>query len=68
MAGEPFQVYVIDRASRETIERFVPPSSLLALVVAWLCLRRFRLTLLVFVLAGLGQLIGLARLLCFLVR
>ncbi|MCC7339420.1 MAG: MMPL family transporter [Pirellulaceae bacterium] len=60
LAGEPFQVYVIDRASRETIERFVPPSSLLALVVAWLCLRRFRLTLLVFVLAGLGQLIGLA--------
>ncbi|MCA9159584.1 MAG: MMPL family transporter, partial [Planctomycetales bacterium] len=60
LAGEPFQVYVIDRASRETIERFVPPSSLLALGVAWLCLRRLRLTLLVFVLAGLGQLIGLA--------
>lgn len=60
LAGEPFQVYVIDRATRETIERFVPPSSLLALVIAWLCLRSIRLTLLVFVLAGLGQLIGLA--------
>ena len=60
LAGEPFQVYVIDRASRETIQRYVVPSALLALVIAWLCLRSIRLTLLVFVLAGLGQLVGLA--------
>lgn len=60
LAGEPFQVYVIDQASRQTIERYVVPSSLLALLIAWLCLRSIRLTLLVFVLAGLGQLIGVA--------
>lgn len=60
LAGEPFQVYMIDRASRATVQRFVLPSSLLALVIAWLCLRSIRLTLHVFVLAGLGQLIGLA--------
>ncbi len=60
LAGEPFQIYVIDRATRETIARFVPQSSLLALVIAWVCLRSIRLTLLVFALAGLGQLLGLA--------
>ena len=60
LAGEPFQVYVVDRATRETVQRIVPPSSLAALAIAWICLRSIRLTLLVFILAGLGQLIGLA--------
>ena len=60
LAGEPFQIYVIDRATRETIQRFVLPSTLAALAIAWTCLRSICLTLLVFILAGLGQLIGLA--------
>lgn len=60
LAGEPFQVYMIDRASRETMQYFVVPSSLVALLFAWCCLRQIRLTLLVFTLSGIGQLIGLA--------
>lgn len=60
LAGEPFQIYMIERASRESMQYYVIPSSLTALGVAWLCLRRIRLTLLVFSLSGLGQLIGLA--------
>lgn len=60
LAGEPFQIYMIERASRESMQYYVLPSSLTALGVAWLCLRRIRLTLLVFSLSGLGQLLGLA--------
>ncbi|MEM7475511.1 MAG: MMPL family transporter [Planctomycetota bacterium] len=60
VAGEPFQIHVIDQSSRKTMERMVPPSSILALIVAWACLRNLRLTLLVFAFAGLGQLAGMA--------
>lgn len=66
LAGEPFQVHVIDRASRETMQYFVAPSSAIALLVAWLCLGRLRITLIVFILAGVGQLIGLALIAFFL--
>ncbi len=66
MAGEPFQVHVIDRASRETMQYFVGPSSAIALLVAWLCLGGWRITLIVFILAGIGQLIGLALIAFFL--
>lgn len=66
LAGEPFQVYLIDQASRQTIERFVVPSSLLALFIAWICLGSWRVTCVVFVLAGLGQLLGLALISVFL--
>lgn len=66
LAGDPFQVYVIDQASRDTMSYFVAPSSVIALVFAWICLRRLRITLLVFLFAGLGQLIGLALIAFFL--
>ncbi len=60
MAGEPFQIHMIDLASRESMQYYVVPSSLLALLSAWLCLKSLRLTLLVFVFAGVGQVLGLA--------
>jgi uncharacterized protein len=66
LGGEPFHVHVIDQASRNTIRHFVPPSSILALLVAWLCLGGLRTTLLVFLIAGVGQLIGLALIAIFL--
>ncbi|MEZ6138823.1 MAG: MMPL family transporter [Pirellulaceae bacterium] len=66
LAGEPFQVHTIDQSSRETMRYFVAPSSCLALVVAWLCLRSWRLTVLVFAFAGIGQVIGLALIATFL--
>lgn len=60
LAGEPYQVYLIDRSSREAIQYYVAPSSVLALLVAWFCLGRLRYTFLVFAIAGFGQLLGLA--------
>ncbi len=66
LAGEPFQVFIIDQASRETIQYFVAPSSVLSLLLAWVCLRSVKLTILVFVLSGIGQLIGLALISIFL--
>lgn len=66
LAGEPLQVAIIDRSSRDTISRYVLPSSIGALFVAWLCLRSFRLTGIVFAFAGMGQLVGLSLIAMFL--
>lgn len=60
LAGEPYQIHMIDRSSREAMQKLVLPSTIMALFIAWLCLRDLRLTLLVFAFAGLGQLIGMA--------
>ncbi|HBE70556.1 MAG TPA: hypothetical protein DDW52_20615 [Planctomycetaceae bacterium] len=60
LAGEPLQVAIIDKSSRDTIQRFVAPSSIGALAVAWLCLRSLRLTMIVFAFGGVAQLVGLA--------
>lgn len=66
LAGEPLQVAIIDRSSRDTISHYVLPSSVGALFVAWLCLRSFRLTGIVFAFAGMGQLVGLSLIAMFL--
>jgi uncharacterized protein len=60
LAGEAYQIHMIDRSSRESMQYYVPPSSLLALLAAWYCLRSIRLTLLVFTFAGFGQVLGMA--------
>ncbi len=60
LAGEPFQIHIIDKSSRETMRRLVPPSACLAMFIAWLCIRRVSLTLIVMGFAGLGQLMGMA--------
>lgn len=60
LAGEPLQVAIIDQSSRDTIRRFVAPSSIGALAVAWFCLRSLRLTMIVFAFGGVAQLVGLA--------
>ncbi|MCR9293605.1 MAG: MMPL family transporter [bacterium] len=60
LAGEPYQVHMIDQSSRSAMRLLVAPSTMLALLLAWLCLRSWGLTLLVFSLAGTGQLIGMA--------
>ena len=60
LAGEPFQIQEIDRSSRDAIAWFVPPSMVLALVMAWFCVRDVPQTLTVLAYAGIGQLIGMA--------
>lgn len=60
LAGEAYQIHMIDRASRESMQYYVIPSSLLALTSAWLCIRSVRLTLVVFAFAGYGQALGMA--------
>jgi uncharacterized protein len=57
IAGEPYQMLMIDQASREAMEKLVLPSMMAALLMAWLCLKSVRLTAVIFVWAGVGQLI-----------
>jgi uncharacterized protein len=60
LAGEPYQTHEIDRYSRLSVERYVPLSMVLCLGFAWICLRSWRMTLMVMAFAGVGQLIGMA--------
>ncbi|MEM8736142.1 MAG: MMPL family transporter, partial [Planctomycetota bacterium] len=60
LAGEPFQIQEIDRSSRDAIAWFVPPSMVLALAMAWFCVRDLPQTFTVLAYAGIGQLIGMA--------
>ncbi len=59
IAGEPYQMLMIDQASRNAMESFVVPSMLAAVLMAWWCLRSIKLTFVVFALAGFGQLTAL---------
>jgi predicted RND superfamily exporter protein len=60
LAGEAFQTYQIDRYSRISVQRYIPLSMVMCFGFAWLSLRNWRLTVMVMVLAGLGQLFGMA--------
>lgn len=60
LAGPIMDGLAIDLASKESLDRFVLPSSLIVLIICWICLRSFRAALLVFGLSLLAQGITLA--------
>ncbi len=55
MVGTVFECYAVDQYAEDSLTRLVPPSSIIGLVVAWLCLRRLRYAIAVLVLAAVGQ-------------
>lgn len=55
MAGPIIDGLAIDLASKESMDRFVLPSTLMVLVICWICLRSFKAALLVFGLSLLAQ-------------
>ncbi len=59
-AGAPYQTLAIDEASALALQRFLAPSMIACLTVAWFCLKSWRATVNVFLLAGLGQLLSVA--------
>jgi len=60
MAGPIIDGLEIDLASKDSLDRFVLPSTLIVLLICWICLRSFRAALLVFGLSLLAQGITLA--------
>jgi uncharacterized protein len=60
MAGTLFEEVAVDQASDRTLRYLVPPSTIAAITVAICVLRRWRSSLLVFLLAGLGQAFAVA--------
>lgn len=60
LAGPIIDGLEIDLASKESLDRFVLPSTLMVLLICWICLRSFRAALLVFGLSLLAQGITLA--------
>ncbi|QDT41897.1 MMPL family protein [Gimesia alba] len=60
LAGPIIDGLEIDLASKDSLDRFVLPSTLIVLFICWICLRSFRAALLVFGLSLLAQGITLA--------
>ncbi len=56
MAGTLFESHAVDVAAEKSLRELVLPSTALATIVAWICLGTLRYALVVFLLAGLGQL------------
>lgn len=60
MVGSVYEAYAVDVAAEESLKRLVLPSSLLGIVLAWLCLSSMRAVLPVLIIAGTGQLLTVA--------
>jgi predicted RND superfamily exporter protein len=60
LAGPIIDGLEIDLASKDSMDRFVLPSTLMVLLICWICLRSFKAALLVFGLSLLAQGITLA--------
>lgn len=60
IVGSVFEAYAVDIAAEESLKRLVLPSSLLGVVLSWLCLSSLRAVLPVMVIAGIGQVLAVA--------
>lgn len=60
LAGPPVDGMAIDRLSTRTMQFYLVPSGLLVLLLARLCLRRWRLTLVLIALAAFGEIFVLS--------
>lgn len=60
VVGTLFEEVTVDQASHRSLRYLVPPSTLAAITVAIIALGKWRASLLVFVIAGIGQLIATA--------
>lgn len=60
MVGSVYEAYAVDQAAEKSLKKLVLPSSLMGVLLAWLCLRSVRGALTVLLIAGVGQLIAVA--------
>lgn len=60
MVGSVYEAYAVDQAAGDSLNRLVIPSSLMGVILAWLCLRSVRGAFTVLLIAGIGQLIAIA--------
>ncbi len=60
MVGSIYEAFAVDEAAEGSLKRLVLPSSLLGVLLAWLCLRSVRGAAAVLIIAGVGQLLAVA--------
>ena len=60
MVGSIYEGFAVDEAAEKSLKRLVLPSSLMGVLLAWLCLRSVRGALTVLLIGGIGQLIAVA--------
>jgi predicted RND superfamily exporter protein len=60
MVGSIYEAYAVDQAAEKSLRKLVIPSSLMGVLLAWICLRSVRGAITVLLIAGIGQLIAVA--------
>lgn len=60
MVGSIYEGYAVDEAAEKSLKKLVLPSSLMGVLLAWICLRSVRGAITVLLIAGVGQLIAVA--------
>lgn len=60
MVGSVYEAYAVDVAAEESLRRLVLPSSVLGVLLAWLCLSSMRAVLPVLIIAGTAQVLTVA--------
>ena len=60
LVGTLYEAYSVDVAAEGSLKKLVLPSTILGLLLSWLCLGSFRSALVVLSIAGLGQLIAVS--------
>lgn len=60
MVGSIYEGYAVDQAAEKSLKTLVLPSSLMGVLLAWICLRSVRGAFTVLLIAGIGQVISVA--------
>jgi predicted RND superfamily exporter protein len=60
LVGNLFEAYAVDEAAEGSLKKLVLPSTILGLLLSWLCLGSVRAAFVVLSIAGLGQLIAIS--------
>jgi predicted RND superfamily exporter protein len=60
LVGTLYEAYSVDVAAEGSLKKLVLPSTILGLLLSWLCLGSFRSAMVVLSIAGLGQLIAVS--------
>lgn len=60
MAGSLYEAYAVDEAAEDSLKRLVLPSSLLGILLSWICLKNVRAAMAVLIMAGVGVVLAIA--------
>jgi predicted RND superfamily exporter protein len=60
LVGTLYEAYAVDEAAEGSLKKLVLPSTILGLLISWICLGRVRSAIVVLAIAGIGQLVAVS--------